>query len=310
MGRICSVTGCSNSTARLAKWMKIKCGIHERYFGSCYCKPPFVLFPFPTESKGLAARRRWVKAINRKTPSGANWHPSEDGRVCSVHFKDGEPTEQNPDPTEELGYNLLPCQKQQSPREPVYQRVAKRSQDMTNKSPQPLEAKLYEPGHDHSYSYHCDCSKNCFCPGCLSHHKKNMELKFENQSLQEQVTCQKKKFEAAHSSNSDDGSFVLKNDESVQKFLGLPSKVAFEKLHQHLAKKAPKMKYWEGSSRTPPLNGKPDCRKASPKKTGQQRKLCTKTELVIVLMKLRLALTMFFFSFHVWDFYITCVKNL
>ena len=34
------------------------------------------------------------------------WTPKNFSRVCSVHFKDGQATNENPDPTEDLGYNF------------------------------------------------------------------------------------------------------------------------------------------------------------------------------------------------------------
>ena len=54
-------------------------------------------------------RKEWVKSINRKNPkTGKNWQPSEDDRVCSKHFVDGQPTVDHPCPTVDMGYNYQP----------------------------------------------------------------------------------------------------------------------------------------------------------------------------------------------------------
>ena len=56
--------------------------------------------------------------MNRQNRKGKLWSPSKDMRVCSKHFIDGEPTSNNPYPTEHLGYdsrrrvqNITPCSK-------------------------------------------------------------------------------------------------------------------------------------------------------------------------------------------------------
>ena len=72
------------------------------------CEPPFKLFPFPTEKKDSKARKRWTENIKRETRKGKVWTPKKCSRVCSVHFKDGQPTKENPDPTEDLGYHFKP----------------------------------------------------------------------------------------------------------------------------------------------------------------------------------------------------------
>ena len=70
----------------------------------CSCDIGFKLFPFPTVKK---SSDQWKKMINRENPkkNGQLWLPSKDSKVCSDHFKDGEPTEQNPLPSNNLGYD-------------------------------------------------------------------------------------------------------------------------------------------------------------------------------------------------------------
>ena len=66
------------------------------------------LHSFPTAKKNHDAREKWKILINRvdKT-TGKLWSPSKDMRVCSRHFTDGEPTTDDPFPTESLGYDSV-----------------------------------------------------------------------------------------------------------------------------------------------------------------------------------------------------------
>ena len=65
----------------------------------------FRLFPFPTAEKRLVDRQKWKQLINRKDDKGKLWSPSKDSRVCSLHFRDRQPTVDHPYPTENLGYD-------------------------------------------------------------------------------------------------------------------------------------------------------------------------------------------------------------
>ena len=62
-------------------------------------------FPFPRR-KRIAKEELWKENIKREIRKGKVWTPKNFSRVCSVHFKDGQPTNENPDPTEDLGYNV------------------------------------------------------------------------------------------------------------------------------------------------------------------------------------------------------------
>ena len=106
--RNCVVVGCPKSGKRLNKWAKQTCAVRTCLSGThtCDCEPPFKLFPFPTEKKDGEGRKRWTKNIKREIRKGKFWTPKKSSRVCSVHFKDGQPTKVNPDLTEDLGYNF------------------------------------------------------------------------------------------------------------------------------------------------------------------------------------------------------------
>ena len=50
-------------------------------------------------------RDNWKKRINRADDKNHLWNPSQDSKVCSLHFVDGKPTPLNPNPTLAMGYN-------------------------------------------------------------------------------------------------------------------------------------------------------------------------------------------------------------
>ena len=63
------------------------------------------LFPIPTKGRNPTGRNIWIKLINRqKIGKRQYWEPSKDSRVCSDHFVDGLPSEDNPYPTQKMGY--------------------------------------------------------------------------------------------------------------------------------------------------------------------------------------------------------------
>ena len=65
----------------------------------------FRLFPFPTQKKDREKRERWKQLVGRAGQGKKLWSPSKDSRICSNHFIDGQPTVDNPYPTLNLGYD-------------------------------------------------------------------------------------------------------------------------------------------------------------------------------------------------------------
>ena len=115
--RICAVKDCHNGTYKLGVWKSRECEKHACKFGdeACDCPQPFKLHTFPSKKsrrpEDEVRRLAWRKMINRKAVVGGKttdklWDPKEDDRVCSVHFVDGRPTAENPNPTLKLGYTL------------------------------------------------------------------------------------------------------------------------------------------------------------------------------------------------------------
>ena len=65
----------------------------------------FRLITFPTKLSNTERRSKWKKLLNRRTRNNKLWTPGKQARVCSAHFPDKEPTDENPFPVLNLGYN-------------------------------------------------------------------------------------------------------------------------------------------------------------------------------------------------------------
>lgn len=312
MGRICAVLACSNSTYTLAKWNKQLCEKHGTFFINCSCLPPFDLFPFPTEIRDPEGRKRWVKLINRKTKAGKNWEPSYQDRVCSIHFEEGEPTPSFPDPTKFLGYDAASPSysiKGKRPRKPPRVRVSleprlnkihhanisKRkepdfklptmeSQETPDESTEPPSKQQALAHHDYAtplsnVSPECHgCSEKANKIQTLQRKVKKLQQSLKNFSHTEGVTCA-----------------ILKTDKSVRLFTGLQSKQKLECLFLFLSPKVDRLRYWSGSKKVSTIQQR-NKGKRTPQKPGPARMMCKKDELVMVLLKLRLGLTLAFLS--------------
>lgn len=117
MVRVCAIIGCINSTRLLNAWYIQLCDVHGLKNGSCICHPPFTLFPFPSEKQQPEKRKHWIRMVNRKDKDGGDWQPKSYDRICSRHFKEREPTDSWPVPTENVGYQI-PSSASKSPRQP------------------------------------------------------------------------------------------------------------------------------------------------------------------------------------------------
>ena len=186
-------------------------------------------------------RKEWVKSINRKNPkTGKNWQPSEDDRVCSKHFVDGQPTVDHPCPTVDMGYNYQPkkhqvraarktrtMQKftQYSPAE----KKSKTEVEQTDvKGDSSGEAELKQNvdnlnksiKHDHDYIYVCDCVENCSCSGCFKKQKVIDRLQLELEGLKTENALLRR--QATKGRNVVDK--FLKTDAKIRTNTGLPNK--------------------------------------------------------------------------------------
>lgn len=96
----CCMIGCDNTRKKLNARKTSECEEHAPLVhNDCPCIVPLVRF-FMLPGTDAEARLEWIKAINRETlPRQVN--------VCSDHFVDGKPTKENPNPTENLGYEVI-----------------------------------------------------------------------------------------------------------------------------------------------------------------------------------------------------------
>ena len=75
------------------------CNSDERKRGRYGYMKDVRFYPFPTQKKAPALRKRWLDLLRRE-----NYEPKRNHRVCSLHFKEGRPTENHQYP-ELFAYN-------------------------------------------------------------------------------------------------------------------------------------------------------------------------------------------------------------
>ena len=93
-GRHCSVRGCTYNDKKLCELQNRLCFYHKpTALKDCPCDPPYK-FHFP---KNAEQRREWLLTLQLKCPPKKLY-------VCSYHFIDKQPTEQNPLPQLMVGY--------------------------------------------------------------------------------------------------------------------------------------------------------------------------------------------------------------
>jgi hypothetical protein len=170
--RHCAVVGCSNGDYALAKWKNSVCEKHMSKYSTepCNCLPPFELYNFPTKKKNPDGRKKWIQLLNRSAKSASAsckmWSPTKGSRVCSEHFIDGVPSQENLFPSEKLGYdskkkvaNIINQRTFSSPPTPVAIKQKRRKLcidvDNGSESCEPTSVE-YTPNipmeHEHSYA--------------------------------------------------------------------------------------------------------------------------------------------------------------
>lgn len=113
----CAVVGCNNSGKKLDEWSSAMCDLHncKRNSDICYCEPSFRLYPFPSKTKRNESWLRWTRLVKRIGPKGELWKPKRSSRVCSDHFVKAKPSEENPDPVLNMGYQPKLKSKRKAP---------------------------------------------------------------------------------------------------------------------------------------------------------------------------------------------------
>ena len=107
VGRNCSVRGCNYNGKRLLEVGDRPCFDHyPQLRRDCNCDPPYRFY----SPKSADQRQEWLSRLQLK-------NPPKNLYVCSFHFVDKKPTEQNPSPQLLLGHDSRP----------VFEVVVKRS---------------------------------------------------------------------------------------------------------------------------------------------------------------------------------------
>ncbi|XP_014353998.1 uncharacterized protein SI:CH211-113P18.3 [Latimeria chalumnae] len=95
-GRNCAVRSCNNNQRKLSRWRQEPCEEHPPLtHRDCPCLEPFSFHQFPSGEEKQAA---WCRALGRD-----GLVPGKGTVVCSRHFPEGGPTEENPAPLLHLG---------------------------------------------------------------------------------------------------------------------------------------------------------------------------------------------------------------
>ncbi len=102
----CAVIGCTNSRYKIKVWEKKECLEHKgQTHKDCPCDRPFRLHIFPSIKLNSDKRKEWIRLLRRVKKGNKEWTPGQSDMVCSIHFVDGRPTLENPNPTLDLGYD-------------------------------------------------------------------------------------------------------------------------------------------------------------------------------------------------------------
>ena len=226
--------------------------------------------------------------------------PQKSHSICSCHFIEGQPTEQHPDPTLNLGYeNKMP-----KPR-----RVLQRKEALI---PEETGSIVSEEGDNNSGSgsvheessrdLYSNLSEFTFCillylyqlictviiQNLLVQYivKENKELHRKNISLNTEIEDLKQQVKDIKLEKQSHFNTIIQNDSDITFFTGFLNLELFNKIHNFVEPFVKRR--WRGL-KSVSIGGKRLFNR-SPKKFGPARKLSSVDEFLLTLMKLRLGL--------------------
>ena len=250
------------------------CGASRLLHEECLCPQPYTLHRFPSELLNAASRNEWIRLMNRTTKKNTKWMPGESDLVCSVHFVDGKPSLQNPNPTLNLGY----------------QKAAKKPRrTLIRKDPQCADC-LFEAGEESSERANNSGAKkpavSSICTDCLekdsllsSLSEQLQALSLEKDRLKSHIEC------LTVSSNSNTQPFSwsnIKTDKKMKFYTGIATISMFNLMFTWIKPCLPDIVFWRGSKRI----------FASRVSHTRRRfqKVCGRDQFLLILMRLRLGL--------------------
>ena len=209
--------------------------------------------------------------------------PKKDQRVCSHHFVQGEPTTGNPNPTLHLkrttDHSSPPTKRHKQETQPTEANYNSTNNDQYLPNVPPPQSKS-------TINKSIYLTIVCLISILLSLWRKacterdnlkkdNDRLLNENDKLRNRVLFHTNQFKSKY----------LQTDDDVRFFTGIPSALAFQRIHD-LVEPCTKRR-WKGSK------SKPKGRKfiTPPRSFGPIRKLTSEMEMILTLMRLRLGLT-------------------
>ena len=181
-------------------------------------------------------------------------------------------------------YTIQPCRKK--PKSELEQTDVKGDSSGEAELTQTVDNLNKGINHDHDYIYVCDCVENCICSGCVKKQKLIDKLQLELEGLKTENALLRR--QTTKGRNVVDK--FLKTDAKIRTYTGLPNKNTFNNLVKYVTQKSKKLCYWSDSKKVITTKVRRNF-KASPEKTGPQRKLSVREELTLVLLQLRTAIT-------------------
>ena len=277
----CAFTHCHNNWYRIHKWRNTICAIHgeDHGGGKCICPPPFAPFKFPIDAD---ARKIWESAVYRMDPTSKNnWQSNSNSRICSIHFKDGQPTTIHSYPTENLppkNYYQRSAPKPRSDRKRLSEGACDdppKSKCSQNTQLEPNNASISQSKSPEQFSYvpsfHSYCleppieSKDVsqmdttkvdtdefvdvpadYCGSCTSKDIKIRSLLSLIGRLKKEVRLLNQNLDSKN--RKPFGAENIQKDDSTMIFYtGIPTVAAFNGLYNHLQPKVARIKLWKGS---------------------------------------------------------------
>ena len=226
-----------------------------------------------------------------------------------MHFKDGQPTNENPDPTEDLGYNFnskVVGGKQKNPldRSRIIPEKKPRKAKKSGKEVSEVLVEQEIPNHldtcvsentatapeTTTNSGNCSTAQeaeffvNNYCPDKDLHIQ---ELQEQLKKAENELKILKEKLKkVGEKKGLKCGD--LKTDKEVNLLTGIPTRAVFNALFDIVKKNVKKLRYLTGPVKS---TQKGRNLKKSPKKFGPKRELAEKDEFLLTMMKLRLGST-------------------